>query len=230
MKILCVLLSFSCLTQQLTSDEQNEEEVRQYIENNYVSIDGVGLNQNDENIYDFEAPLLKRSFDFDWEKNFCDFIDKSTVKLLPVTDSDGNMLEKCGQIVPVGRFETKPGIGISALGEAFKNTKLTLLMVDPDAPSRSNPKCRSWLHWMVTNIEDGNGSTGNEKTEYNGPTPPKGSGLHRYILLLFEQSGNLNVIAESERCKFDVREFVKNNSLKGPIALNMFQTQRKSKK
>jgi large subunit ribosomal protein L35 len=28
----------------------------------------------------------------------------------------------------------------------------TLLMVDPDAPSRENPVKRSWLHWMVVNI------------------------------------------------------------------------------
>jgi hypothetical protein len=30
----------------------------------------------------------------------------------------------------------------------------TLLMVDPDAPSRENPKYAQWLHWMVTNIHN----------------------------------------------------------------------------
>merc|ERR1712032_1459277 len=29
----------------------------------------------------------------------------------------------------------------------------TVVMLDPDAPSRDNPKCRSWLHWVVVNLE-----------------------------------------------------------------------------
>ena len=27
------------------------------------------------------------------------------------------------------------------------------MMVDPDAPSRGNPTCQSWLHWIVGNIK-----------------------------------------------------------------------------
>ena len=221
MKIVCVFLSFSCLTQQLTGND----EVGQYIQNDYVNTNGLGL--NDENIYDCEAPLLKRSCEIDWNKDLCGFVDSSKLKLLPVTDSDGNMLGKCGKTVLLQRFEKKPRIGISALGEAFRNKKLTLIMIDPDAPSKTNPKCRSWLHWMVTNIKGGDGSTGNENVEFNAPTPPKGSGLHRYIFLLFEQSENLSVVGQSNRCGFHVGKFVKNNNLKGPIALNMFRTQTK---
>ena len=33
-----------------------------------------------------------------------------------------------------------------------KGKEMTLLMVDPDAPSRTSHRCRSWLHWMVVNI------------------------------------------------------------------------------
>ncbi|KFB36929.1 AGAP002049-PA-like protein [Anopheles sinensis] len=32
------------------------------------------------------------------------------------------------------------------------DTLYTLVMADPDAPSRSNPEMRSWKHWLVGNI------------------------------------------------------------------------------
>ena len=28
-------------------------------------------------------------------------------------------------------------------------------MVDPDAPSRKNPRAAQWLHWILTNVEGG---------------------------------------------------------------------------
>jgi len=31
--------------------------------------------------------------------------------------------------------------------------KYLTMMVDPDAPSRGNPSCHSWLHWIVGNIK-----------------------------------------------------------------------------
>lgn len=31
----------------------------------------------------------------------------------------------------------------------------TLMLVDPDAPSRADPKFREWVHWVVCNIPDG---------------------------------------------------------------------------
>jgi hypothetical protein len=37
------------------------------------------------------------------------------------------------------------------------NSFYTLVMSDPDAPSRSNPKMREWRHWVVGNIHGGNG-------------------------------------------------------------------------
>lgn len=32
----------------------------------------------------------------------------------------------------------------------------TLIMSDPDAPSRGSPKAREWLHWLVVNIPGDN--------------------------------------------------------------------------
>ncbi|XP_078095747.1 uncharacterized protein pebp4 isoform X2 [Mustelus asterias] len=36
--------------------------------------------------------------------------------------------------------------------QAEKATNYVLIMVDPDAPSKENPKYRFWRHWLVTNI------------------------------------------------------------------------------
>lgn len=48
-----------------------------------------------------------------------------------------------------------------------------------DAPSRDNPIRAEWMHWMVTNIQAGDMSSGTEVVPYNGPTPPPGTGKHR---------------------------------------------------
>ena len=54
---------------------------------------------------------------------------------------------------------------------------------DPDAPSRKDPKYREWRHWLVVNIPGGDVSKGEVCAEYVGAGPPKGTGLHRYIVL-----------------------------------------------
>lgn len=35
----------------------------------------------------------------------------------------------------------------------LQDAKYILVMVDPDAPSRYNPRARFWRHWLVTDIE-----------------------------------------------------------------------------
>jgi phosphatidylethanolamine-binding protein (PEBP) family uncharacterized protein len=50
---------------------------------------------------------------------------------------------------------------------------------------------------------------------FQGPKPPKGSGLHRYVALLYKQSkklGKVNV-GEDDRANFHVKEFAKRYGL-----------------
>ena len=62
---------------------------------------------------------------------------------------------------------------------------------DPDAPSRKDPKFREWHHWSVVNIPGDNVAKGETVAEYIGAGPPKGTGLHRYVFLVFRQKGKI---------------------------------------
>lgn len=75
--------------------------------------------------------------------------------------------------------------------EAEKGAYYTLVMVDPDAPSRSDPKFREIRHWLVMNIPDNVVENGDTVIEYIGAGPPKGTGLHRYVFLIFKQPNGI---------------------------------------
>ncbi|KAL5285482.1 PEBP1.2 family protein [Megaselia abdita] len=116
--------------------------------------------------------------------------------------------------------------------EADPSEYYTLLMTDPDAPSRAEPKFREWHHWLVGNIPGNNVSKGDVLSAYVGAGPPKGTGLHRYVLLVFRQSKKLdfdeprltNTSGEG-REKFNTRKFIEKYGLGAPIAGNFFQAQ-----
>ncbi|KAM4048591.1 phosphatidylethanolamine-binding protein 4-like [Anomaloglossus baeobatrachus] len=68
----------------------------------------------------------------------------------------------------------------------------TLIMVDPDAPSRFQPTSRFWRHWLVSDIPGhvllkGRYVTGNVLSPYRRPNPPAQSGYHRYQFLIYMQ-------------------------------------------
>lgn len=59
--------------------------------------------------------------------------------------------------------------------------------IDPDAPSRQAPVNREFLHWLVANIPGDQVAKGDTIAEYIGSGPPKDSGLHRYVFLVYKQ-------------------------------------------
>ena len=83
--------------------------------------------------------------------------------------------------------EIKNGAFLTPFGTRFEpkveyrakpGTLYTLIMHDPGAVGGN------LLHWVTVNID---GQTGDKLLQYKGPAPPKGTGTHRYILLLYEQ-------------------------------------------
>lgn len=112
---------------------------------------------------------------------------------------------------------------------ASKNTYYSLCLIDPDAPSRENPKARNWLHWMVGNIPGNDIASGKTLAEYVGAGPPQGTGLHRYIFLLFKQPSKINfeepLIKKNTgkgRAGFNVGTFTSKYGLEPAIATNFF--------
>ncbi|GFS32347.1 PEBP (phosphatidylethanolamine-binding protein) family protein [Actinidia rufa] len=98
----------------------------------------------------------------------------------------------------------------------------TLVMTDPDAPSPSEPSLREWAHWIVTDIPGGSSPTqGKEVLPYMGPNPPVG--IHRYILVLFQQKSPLEAVDQPiSRAHFNTRTFAHHMGLGLPVATVYF--------
>lgn len=82
-------------------------------------------------------------------------------------------------------------VPISIEWPAEKDSLYTLVLTDPDAPSRLQPKYREWHHWLVVNIPGNDIASGETLSEYVGSGPPKGTGLHRYVMLVYKQPGRI---------------------------------------
>lgn len=82
--------------------------------------------------------------------------------------------------------------------DADPDSYYTLIMTDPDAPSRANPTRGEVRHWYVVNIAGNNVAEGEILFSYIGSGPPKDTGLHRYVFLSFKQSGRLTFDERNE--------------------------------
>ncbi|AET05551.2 putative phosphatidylethanolamine-binding protein [Medicago truncatula] len=102
----------------------------------------------------------------------------------------------------------------------------TLVMTDPDAPSPSEPSMRELIHWIVVDIPGGtNPKRGKEILPYIGPKPPVG--IHRYILVLFEQKGPIGMVEQpTSRVSFNTRYFASQMNLGLPVATVYFNSQK----
>ena len=99
--------------------------------------------------------------------------------------------------------QTAPVVGWEAEPGAF----YTLVLTDPDAPSRASPTLREWVHWVRVNIpgdnlpcdgEDG----GDDLKTYVGAGPPASTGLHRYVFLLYKQPNGKQTFEDADRTPF----------------------------
>lgn len=76
--------------------------------------------------------------------------------------------------------------------ETDNDALYALIFTDPDAPSRKNPIFGEFHHWIVVNIPGNDVKSGDTLYEYVGAGPPKGTGLHRYVFLLYKQNGKIS--------------------------------------
>lgn len=156
-----------------------------------------------------------------------DAIDQSPAALLSVTYCNDKMVRPGDEFKPL-EVREQPAIK----WEGKNNKYYTLLMVDLDVPSRSDPKSGELVHWLIGNILGSVGSSGDVYIEYIGAGPPKDSGLHRYVFLLYEQEGRMdfeepkvNATTVRPRFGFKARKFAEKYNLGNPVAGNFFQAE-----
>jgi len=153
-------------------------------------------------------------------------IEEPEIKLLPLVST------------PTGFVDDLNSSG-GPVAEEAANT-YTLVMTDPDAPSREDPKYGQWRHWLVTGVQLPAGTESVSalkskvaETPYYPPAPPPGSGYHRYVFLLFQEpSGGINLSADAverkgdfeARPKWNALTFAENYGLK-LVGINYFMTQ-----
>ena len=126
---------------------------------------------------------------------------------------------------------------------AALNGSYILIMIDIDAPSRTNTSLAQVIHWTqpgYTSVASKNGSfvplisTSPVVVPYTGPAPSRGSGSHRYVFSLFEQPANfINPKAfagfgSQNRTHFNTTEYVKQAGLGSIVAANYFVAENKN--
>ncbi|XP_036367920.1 protein D2-like [Octopus sinensis] len=146
-------------------------------------------------------------------------------------------------LVRYNNVEIEPGMTITPsqsrnppqiLFDSHPREYYTLIMNDPDSPSRNDPKFSEFNHWLVVNIREGDVSKGETMSEYVGPLPAKGSGHHRYVFMLYKQpNGRMdfpglkkltNNSAEG-RPNHRMRDFARKYYLQDAIYGNFFQAE-----
>lgn len=94
----------------------------------------------------------------------------------------------------------------------------TLVVYDISAPSKENPYLSPYMHFMAVNIPYNNVSQGNILLGYQPPSPPPDSGLHTYVIDVYEQETFLQIngdIFEQDftRPNFNLQLFINQNRL-----------------
>lgn len=125
---------------------------------------------------------------------------------LRVILNDGTVA--AGQLVSAAAATPEPQVSWTPA----TGTLYTLMCFDPDAPAAS------WLHWLVANIEGGTLGAGETHVPWAPPTPPPGTGTHRYFFCLFSHGARVVVPTPKERGYFKPAEFIAAAGLKPVVA------------
>ncbi|XP_051183519.1 protein VERNALIZATION 3 [Lolium perenne] len=133
----------------------------------------------------------------------------------------GNREITVGSELRPSHVANQPTVQITGLSRSF----YTLVMVDPDAPSPSDPSEREYVHWLVTDIpEGGDVSRGTEVVAYESPRPT--AGIHRFVFVVFRQTVQQIIYAPGWRANFNTRDFAAFYSLGAPAAAAYINCQR----
>eukprot|EP00123_Amoebidium_parasiticum_P013082 comp21757_c0_seq1/m.30833 comp21757_c0_seq1/g.30833 ORF comp21757_c0_seq1/g.30833 comp21757_c0_seq1/m.30833 type:complete len:217 (-) comp21757_c0_seq1:380-1030(-) len=158
------------------------------------------------------------------------FPEAFAAPLLSVTF--GTHVLKAGEELTPEQVWDQPTISIPL---AEPDSLYTIVMTDPDAPSRAEPKFREFLHWVVVNVPGGKLEQGGDTiAEYIGSLPPPSSGLHRYVLAAYKQPAKIDPASEphskanadtSKRRSWKLADFAHRHHLGHPSAWTYYEAQ-----
>mmetsp|Transcript_3553 Transcript_3553/g.11172 ORF Transcript_3553/g.11172 Transcript_3553/m.11172 type:complete len:188 (-) Transcript_3553:84-647(-) len=169
-----------------------------------LAVSVVGVSPSDENICASNTDLSK--------------LGVQVEAYVPFAIAFNGMEVVCKEELTAGQTSAAPEVAFSP---SSANALYTLAMVDPDAPAKAAP----WLHWLVHDIPGSNVAAGTTLVNYAPPTPPRGTGPHRYIMMLFEQpGGQLNVPSgQIRRSGFNLATFLEAAGAEpSAVAFHMF--------
>ncbi|XP_037439112.1 disease resistance protein RGA5-like isoform X2 [Triticum dicoccoides] len=135
------------------------------------------------------------------------FVKAASLKVL----YNGKELINGSELKP-SQVAYEPRVEIAGSDHDMRNL-YTLVMVDPDAPSPSNPTAKEYLHWLVTDIPESTNAS---------------YGMHRFAFVLFRQSARQTIYAPGWRPNFNTRDFSAVYSLGPPVAAAFFNCQREN--
>ena len=139
-----------------------------------------------------------------------------------------------GKIMTPKNASMTPTISYTAESDKY----YTLICIDPDAPNRKIHLFRNWLHYVVVNIPGNNIDQGTTICKYSGPAPPKYSGLHRYVFLVYQQTNGEqeykktypDEVTSLSRSSFNLNKFIKQYQCDTLIAANFFLAENENNK
>ncbi|GAA5878640.1 hypothetical protein JCM1840_003537 [Sporobolomyces johnsonii] len=141
-----------------------------------------------------------------------------------------NVAVSPGELLGVQKTQEEPRVSFETHQDDPEH--YTLALLDPDAPSKSDPKWAPFRHWLITGVRPGEPARfGEVLTSYMGPAPPAGTGPHRYAYLLYRQPAHAapKLHGNPERRSFDIASFVKENKLE-LVGANFFVSENQDKK
>jgi len=155
--------------------------------------------------------------------------------LFAISYSDAGIVE-IGQEVDVEDTQEEPDLTllfINGIGEDMKSGgTYTVAIVDPDARPLEGKTNKLFRHWLITGLISEHADEKNEvpllkskksTTAYKAPAPRPGTGIHRYVFLLFhEPSSGITIPKDApengdetdQRRSFDVLKFAEHYGLK----------------
>ncbi|KAL8292419.1 hypothetical protein RQP46_001031 [Phenoliferia psychrophenolica] len=178
---------------------------------------------------------------FSFRQHYCDNLKKADLVGTPFIDANwrpsiflqvefpSGVAVELGNDIKAADGADEPTISFTAEDPTTSDSTYTLVSFDPDAPSREDQSKGPWRHLVrggfkpksLDQISASGGSSLVERSDeellspWVGPSPGAGTGKHRYIFLLYKQSGPLKPLAEQPHLKSNERIDRRNFNAKG---------------